>query len=225
MLVLPYRNPFLAAKAAASLDVASGGRLILGVATGYLESEFEALGVPLDERNELSDEALEAMVEVWGGRDVRLKGRHFIARGNTALPCPAQRPHPPLWVGGNSKRAIRRAVALGQGWLPFPTPAKLARHIRTAAIESLDDLAARIAYAHDQAAALGRGEPLDICFVPFGFELFAREPVDPERFRAHLAELAELGVTWLVINVPCGSRAEYLEKVAAFGAAHLEPAG
>jgi probable F420-dependent oxidoreductase len=221
VLVLPYRNPFLAAKAAASLDVASGGRLILGVATGYLESEFEALGVPLEERNELCDEALEAMVEVWRGEDVRRKGLHFIARGNTARPLPAQKPHPPLWVGGNSRRAIRRAVELGQGWLPFPTPAKLARHIRTAAIESLADLAARIAYAREHAAAVGRSEPLDVCFVPFGFELFAREPVEPDRFREHLEELAELGVTWLVINVPCRSRAEYLERVAAFGAAHL----
>ena len=158
VLVLPYRNPFLAAKAAASLDVASGGRLILGVATGYLESEFEALGVPLEERNELADEALEVMVESWRGRDVRFKGRHFIARGNTALPRPAQRPHPPLWVGGNSKRAIRRAVEYGQGWLPFPTPAKLARHIRTAVIESLDDLDERIAYAREHAAAVGRSE-------------------------------------------------------------------
>ncbi len=217
VLVLPYRNPFLVAKAAATLDVLSGGRLILGVATGYLESEFAALGVPFGERNELTDEALDVLRRVWAEDGVAFQGHHFHAAGNTALPRPVQKPHPPLWVGGNSRRAIRRAVERGDGWLPFPAPARLARHIRTAALESLDDLRAGLDYARSHAEAVGRSAPLEVCFVPFGFELFAREPVDPDAFLEHVAELEALGVGWLAINVPCQSRAEYCEKIERLG--------
>ena len=221
VLVLPYRNPFLVAKAAASLDVLSGGRLILGVASGYLESEFAALGVDFAERNELCDEAIPALRRAWGESGVALAGRHFSATGNTALPRPLQKPHPPIWVGGNSRRAIRRAVELGDGWLPFPAPPRLAGHIRTAALTSLDDLSEGLAFARQHARAIGRSQPLDVCFVPFGFELFAREPVDPGRFRARVAELEAMGVSWLAINVPCDSRAEYCEKLARLGAEYL----
>ncbi len=221
VLVAPYRNPFLTAKAVATLDVASGGRVVVGVATGYLKGEFAALGVPFDERNALTDDALRAMVSCWSGEDFAFEGRGYHARGNVALPRPAQEPRPPLWVGGNSKAAIRRAVELGDGWLPFPTPAHLVPHMRTAKIESLDDLAGRLAFAREHAAAVGRSEPLDVCFVPFGFEVFAHEPPDPARFAEHVAELEGLGVTWLAITVPCGTRAEFLDKLAAFGAAHL----
>lgn len=225
VLVLPYRNPFLTAKAAATLDVASGGRLILGVATGYLKGEFAALGVDFEERNELTDEALDAMQRVWSGEPFTLDGRRFAAGGNVALPRPLQKPRPPLWVGGNSKRAIRRAVESADGWLPFPTPASLSRHVRTAAIESLDDLAARLAYAREHAAAVGRTEPLDVCFVPFGFEIFARREPSPERLAAHVEALDRLGVTWLAITVPCETRSEYLEKVSSLGGAGLFPGG
>jgi probable F420-dependent oxidoreductase len=221
VLVLPYRNPFLTAKAAASLDVLSGGRLILGVASGYLEPEFAALGVDFAERNELCDEAIAALRQVWTGSSIAIEGRHFRATGNTALPHPRQKPHPPIWVGGNSRRAIRRAVELADGWLPFPAPPRFAAHIRTAALCSLDDLAQRLAFAREHARAVGRAQPLDVCFVPLGVELFSREPVDPDRFRARVAELERLGVTWLALNVPCDSRAEYCEKVAAFGLEYL----
>lgn len=215
--ILPYRNPFLTAKAAASLDVASGGRLVLGVATGYLESEFRALGVDLDQRNELTDEALTVMKRVWSEEGLRVEGRGFEAQGNTSLPRPLQKPHPPIWVGGNSKRAIRRAVELGDGWAPFPAPRRLASHVRTASIANLADLEQRIAYARDHAASVGRAAPLDICFAPLGFELFAEKSPDPEELHKHLAELEALGVTWLALSVGCESRADYCEKLERFG--------
>jgi probable F420-dependent oxidoreductase len=217
VLVLPYRNPFLVAKAAASLDVLSGGRLILGVATGYLESEFAALGVPFAERNELTDEALDALVRAWSEEGVAFEGGRFRAEGNTALPRPLQRPRPPIWVGGNSRRAIRRAVERGDGWLPFPAPPRLAGHIRTAALESVADLEKGLAYAREHAAQVGRAAPLDVCFVPFGYELYARREVEPERFRVEVARLAALGVTWLAFNVSADSRADYLARVETLG--------
>ena len=217
VLVLPYRNPFLTAKAATSLDVLSGGRLLLGVATGYLEGEFAALGADFDERNERTDEAIEAIKRAWTEDGVRLEGKHFKAVGNTMRPRPLQRPHPPIWVGGNSKRAIRRAVELGDGWLPFPAPRRLARYIRTASMETLSDLEKGIAYAREHAAAIGRRAPLDISFVPFGLEMFGEGTLEPDRLLEQVAELERMGVTWLAVTLSCESRAEYCERVSAFG--------
>ncbi len=217
-LVLAYRNPFLSAKAAASLDALSGGRLILGVAAGYLEGEFAALGADLAERNELTDEAIGAIRRAWGEDDVILRGRHFEARGNVMRPRPAQRPHPPVWVGGNSRRAIRRAVELGDGWMPFPNPAKLAPHLRSAALESNDDLAARLAYAREHAEKIGREAPLDVCFVPLALGMLVRQELAAARFLEEVATLEALGVTWLAIALPCASRREYAEQAARFGA-------
>ncbi len=217
ILVLPYRNPFLTAKAATSLDVLSGGRVLLGVATGYLKGEFAALGADFDERNERTDEAINAIKRAWTEDGVRLEGRHFKALGNTMRPRPLQRPHPPIWVGGNSKRAIRRAVELGDGWLPFPAPRRLARYIRTASMETLSDLEKGIAYAREHAAAIGRSAPLDISFVPFGLEMFGEGTLEPDRFLEQVAELERMGVTWLAVTLSCESRAEYCERVNAFG--------
>ena len=215
--VLAYRNPFLTAKAVASLDVLSGGRVILGVAAGYLEGEFEALGVPFDERNELTDEALSILRRAWSEDGLALEARHFRASGNTMRPRPRQRPHPPLWIGGNSRRAIRRAVDHGDGWIPFPTVGIASERIRTAAIESVADLAERISYARRYAAEVGREGPLDICFVPFGLSMHRREGVDPARFRDSVAELAELGVTWLTLALPGDTRDAFCAAVRRFG--------
>jgi probable F420-dependent oxidoreductase len=219
VLVLPYRNPFLTAKAAASLDVLSGGRLTLGVAAGYLESEFAASGADFAARNEVSDEAISAMRAAWTGESVALAGRGFRAEGNRALPVPVQKPGPPIWVGGNSRRAIRRAVELGDGWLPFPAPARLASHVHTAALTSPEDLRAGISYAREHAAKIGRSAPLDVCFVPFGFEMGVAERGAAERLRDEAPAYAEAGVTWLATSVPAESRAEWIRRVDALGAA------
>ena len=218
VLVLPYRNPFLVSKAAASLDVLSGGRLTLGVAAGYLEPEFVAVGADFPSRNEACDEAIAAIRRAWGGEPLDFAARGYRARGCVQRPRPLQRPGPPIWVGGNSRRAIRRAVELGDGWLPFPAPAGLAAHARTAPLETLADLRAALSYAREYAAAIGRTEPLDVCFVPFGAGM-GETSVEPARVRAQVPELAEAGVTWLHLALPAPSRAAWCEAVAAFGEA------
>lgn len=217
VLVLPYRNPFLTAKAVASLDVLSGGRLILGVAAGYLEGEYRALGADFEHRNELADDALVAMKRAWSGASVETAGRGYRATGNTMLPAPAQQPHPPIWVGGNSRRAARRAAEHGQGWSPFPLPAAHSERTRTAALESLPDLAARIRELQAHAEALGRGEPLDVNFVPFGLGMSQRSAPDADALCEQAVRLAEIGVTWLSVGVPSPSRAGYCENAARFG--------
>jgi probable F420-dependent oxidoreductase len=217
VLVLPYRNPFLVAKAAASLDALSGGRLVLGVSAGYLKSEFRALGADFDARNAAADEAIVAIRRAWSEQGVTLAGRGFEARGNSMLPRPLQRPHPPIWVGGNSEQAIRRAARLGDGWVPFPNSRELAASQRTAVIASLADLRARLARLREQAAAAGREAPLDVCFAPL--DAGAAAPGQPEAaaLRAQAAELSALGVTWLALSLPAPSRAAWCDAAARLG--------
>jgi probable F420-dependent oxidoreductase len=216
--VLAYRNPFITAKAAASLDVLSGGRLILGVGAGYLRGEFDALGADFENRNAVTDEAIVAMKRAWSEEGVVTRGAGWEARGNTMLPRPIQQPHPPIWVGGNSKIAIRRAVDHADGWIPFPTIGIKTDRVRTAAIRDMDDLASKIAYAKRYIADVGRTEPLDICFVPFGFTMPDLRDLDASRFVSSVEELASHGVTWLTLLLPGRSRAEYCDSMRAFGA-------
>ena len=224
VLVAAYRNPFLAAKAVASLDVVSGGRVIVGVAAGYLEKEFRALGIDLEERNDLTDEAIDAMKRIWEGRPLDERGRHFAAESIVALPRPIQRPHPRIWVGGNSKAAIRRAVERGDGWLPFPAPARWSGRVRTAPLETVDDLRERLGYARDHAERVGRTAPLDVCFVPFGLEMLAKgEPAGPVRVRESLVELETVGVNWVTIALRARDRAELVDRVRAFGEQVIAP--
>ncbi len=217
--VLAYRNPFLAAKSVLSLDVLSSGRLVLGVAAGYLRSEFNALGVDFDRRNELLDEAIEVCIRVWTEDAVEVETDRYRSRGTTMRPKPVAQPHPPLWIGGNSRQAIRRAARVGQGWMPFPNPAAAAGALKTPAIESLDDLRTRVEYLHECAAELGRPVPSDICCAPMSLTHFGAGDLDFGRVRDELAALEALGVTWSPVWFPATSRAEWRERAAAFVAA------
>ncbi len=216
LFVLAYRNPFLAAKGIATLDVLSGGRTVVGLGAGYLEPEFEALGVPFAERNDRMDEALAALDAAWSGESVRFAGTGYRATGNTMLPRPRQRPRPPLWIGGNSRRAIRRAVESADGWSPFPNPARLAARTRTAPLETPADLAIAIDYARAHATEVGRTDPLTICFIPEGLSMGAR-PVDEARVVASIRELATIGVEWVSVALPGDTRAAQLAAIDQFG--------
>jgi probable F420-dependent oxidoreductase len=216
LLVLAYRNPFHSAKAIATLDSLSRGRMIVGVGAGYLEPEFEALGVDFTHRNELTDEAIVTMRAAWKGDSVVASGRDWRASGNTLCPTPAQRPGPPIWVGGNSRRAIRRAVELGDGWMPMPSPAGSERRLHTPAIGSLEDLAARLRYARDHAAAIGRTQPLEVVFMPLGLDMFTNAGVDADATVHSIAALAELGVTYLTVTLAGDTRPAFLDHLHAF---------
>lgn len=217
ILVLPYRNPFLTAKAVASLDVVSGGRAIVGVAAGYLVGEYAALGADFANRNDVCDDAIEAMKEAWTGEAVVRAGAAYDAGGNAMLPLPIQRPHPPIWVGGNSPRALRRVVAHAQGWSPFPAPAAMQARTRTAALETMEDLAAGIARLRQMAGDAGRTDALDVNFVPFGRGMGHRKPLDAAAFREQVAAYADIGVTWLTIGLPTSSPEAYADAAAEFG--------
>jgi probable F420-dependent oxidoreductase len=206
IVVLPYRNPFLTAKSVLSLDVLSGGRLTLGVAAGYLRSEFNALGVSYDERNDLFDEALEAMRLALTEDAVAYEGRHFRSRGTTMRPRPVQQPTPPIWIGGNSLRAMQKAVETADGWCPFPNPASTSPALKTPALETLDDFGARVERARAYAEEIGRTAPLDICFAPL--------PTSGLALRDELEAYEELGVTQVPVGVHTATtRKEWMEKV------------
>ncbi|MEM9174523.1 MAG: TIGR03619 family F420-dependent LLM class oxidoreductase [Myxococcota bacterium] len=217
LLVLSYRNPFLTAKAVASLDAVSGGRAIVGVGAGYLEGEFAALGADFARRNDVTDEALVAMKAAWSGESVAMKGARFEAAGNTMQPPPVQRPHPPIWIGGNSPRARRRVVDFADGWSPMPLPAAGTKRTRTSAIENVDDLASAIGAMHEYKESQGRSGPIDVNFVPFGLHMNTRKLPGDDAIHEQFAALEAAGVTWVTLGFPPCDRAEYLDHVARFG--------
>jgi probable F420-dependent oxidoreductase len=204
-----YRNPFLGAKSIHSLQVLSGGRLVIGTAAGYLKPEFRALGVDFDHRGALLDEALDVLDKVFSGDDVAYAGSSFTARGVRLRPVTTP---PPVWVGGNSKPAVRRAVSRGQGWAPFNTFG-YATASRTAEISTVDELESAIAWARGYAAEIGRTAPLDICFSA-GTMLDDDRSADERH--ALIQRLAAAGVTWLPIAPGGESRAEYIERAEVF---------
>ena len=118
VLIVPYRNPVVTAKVLSTLDVLSGGRVTAGVGVGWTEDEFKALGVPFKERGALSDEYIAVFKTLWTQDTPAFHGQYVHFDKIAFEPKPMQKPHIPIWIGGNSKRAIRRAVALGDGWHP-----------------------------------------------------------------------------------------------------------
>lgn len=217
VFIAAYRNPFLSAKSIQSLDVLSGGRFILGTAAGYLKPEFAALGVDFEERNDLFDEALDVMQAVWSGSDTAYEGRHFKARGVRHAPVPVAAPRPPIWIGGNSKRAIRRAVTSFEGWSPFGT-AGYGTASRTADISGIDDLVERIELAKSLADELGRSTPLEICYSAGGL---GDPATSVEERRDLIGRCVDGGVTWFPIAVPGASRQEVTDNLVAFADAFI----
>ena len=116
VIVLPYRSPLPVAKLLASVDVLSGGRLIVGVAVGWVEGEFDALNVPFRERGRRTDEAIELFRTVWTHEYPEIKTANHHLTNVKASPMPLQKPRPPIWVGGASEAALRRVARLGDGW-------------------------------------------------------------------------------------------------------------
>jgi probable F420-dependent oxidoreductase len=208
--IAAYRNPFLGAKSVQSLAALSNGRLILGTAAGYLKPEFKALGVDFDNRGALLDEALDVLDQVLTGGDIAYEGTSFAARGVRLRPLPAS--PPPVWVGGNSKPAVRRAVSRAQGWAPFNTFG-YATASRTAEISTIEDLEHAIDWARRYANEIGRTEPLDICFS--AGNLLDDSRSDDERHET-ISRLAAAGVTWLTIAPPGADRAELIERSRGF---------
>lgn len=216
IVVLPYRNPFLVAKAVATIDALSGGRFTLATATGYLRAEYKALGVDFDRRNELFDEAIEVLQGIWTTDDFAYEGRTFSASGQTANPKPAA--PVPIWIGGNSARARQRVADIGEGWNPFPAPAALARTAKTPPLETAADLAVLLDDLWRRLDAAGRDRAaVDVAFATDAGGPIASDSFDADAHRDGLDELAKLGVTWHGVTIPGTSLDQAIEALERYG--------
>jgi probable F420-dependent oxidoreductase len=215
ILVLPYRNPFITARAVATLDVFSGGRVTLGVGAGYLKGEYRALGVDFERRNDLMDEYLRALKAALTGQEFTFKGSHYEALGNRIQPGPIQKPHPPLLVGGNSKRAIRRAAELGDSWCPFFTPKQVSATSRTAEMADEKDLAEGIKYLHEHCEKIGREKPPTIVLSSISA---LTENNNAAATLDKIGELRALGAVAAAVHIVGRTRAEWCDNAERFGA-------
>lgn len=218
LAVLPYRNPLLLAKTAASVDIISNGRFVLGVGTGYLKSEFYALGVDFAERNAAFDEALDVMAMHWSGEPFTYSGRDFNARDVLALPAPPQQPIP-IWIGGNSGITLRRVAERCQGWMPLIGGAELSSTTRTPPVETVDDLAAQIERLEGLAGE--RAGDLDILVPYMDFSIHDLE-TDVERHRDMLGKMKDAGATWVAIMAPETDEPAATEFIDGFAANYLD---
>lgn len=214
ILVLPYRNPFIVARDVATLDCYANGRVTLSVGAGYLKGEYRALGVDFERRNELMDEYLRALRVSLTGKEFEFEGVGYKAFGNRIIPGPAQ-DHLPIFVGGNSRRAIRRVAELGDGWNPFFTVGGVDNSTtRTAEMTGEEDLAAGIAYLREQCEKIGRK---DAPQVVLGSILRPRESWTPAMVIDRIGRYRELGVDGAGFNIEGKTRAEWCDNALRFG--------
>jgi probable F420-dependent oxidoreductase len=198
VLIVPYRHPVVTAKMVSTLDALSGGRVVLGVGVGWLPAESAMLGLPFAERGPMTDEALAVMRELWTAPAPAHAGRYHRFEDLVFAPRPVQQPHPPIWVGGHSRAALRRAVAVGAAWHPINRPPAELRAGR----EELARLAREQGRAVPPALTLRN----DVCLLAPGESpppsahagrVLAGEPA---ALVEQIAELADCGVEHLVLE-------------------------
>jgi len=197
VVVLPYHHPLELIKRWGTLDVASHGRVILGVGVGSLEPEFKLLGHQFEGRGERSDDALRAIRASWGVREPVYSGTHFQYSGFVVEPSGLPRPLD-IWVGGRTRRSLRRAIELGDAWIPFRL--------------KLQDLKPILGDPQVKDAIAARDRPFSLIFPP-------DPPVDPAGAPDEAADVvrgfAELGATGLSLRFRHHSRSHYIEQLQA----------
>jgi probable F420-dependent oxidoreductase len=219
VMILPHRNPVVTAKMLATIDVLSGGRVTVGVGVGWMREEFEALGAPdFDRRGAASDEYIRIFKALWTQDPASFHGEFYRFEAIRCLPHPVQKPHPPIWIGGHSKAALRRVARLGDGW--HPVGANPAAPLRP------PELRALLAELHRLTEAEGRDpSTLTISYkapiydagqgVDGGAE---RRPFSgsPQAIADDIGVFAGLGVSELIFDFRSESLAESLDRMARF---------
>lgn len=197
MAVLPYHHPLELVKRMGTLDLVSKGRVVLGVGVGSLEPEFRLLGHQFEGRGERADDAIRAIRAAWGVRVPEYSGPHYEFRGFIVEPSGFPRPLA-VWVGGRTRRSLRRAVELGQAWMPFRL--------------TLPELEAFFATPATEALLKEREEPLDIILAP-------EPPIDPLGQRQATLEVLRayrsIGATGFSLRFRHESRTHYVEQMEA----------
>ncbi len=216
VLVLPYHNPVELAKYAASLDQISGGRLTLGVGVGAMTEEFDALGIPMSQRASLTNESIAIMKELWTNPSPSYQSRRWSFSNLLFSPKPFQKPHVPLWIGGASPGALRRAATRGNGWHPSGL--------------SVEEFSIGRQEIRDQAEAAGRDPDSLVMSLRVEVEVHSRPSSDraanrsrlsgddPEGMIATLETYAEAGLDHAVLALNSGdvpAITAVMERIAA----------
>jgi probable F420-dependent oxidoreductase len=194
--ILPLHHPVVLAKALATADWMSDGRITATFGVGWDAEEFAALGVPFHERGRMADEYLEAMIELWTSESPRFAGKYVSFDAIAFAPRPVQRPHPPIWIGGDADAALKRAARFASGWWPF--------------LSKVEDVPAKIDFIKSQPEYDGR--PFDVMY-PLGMgrigegHVSKRDPnyrpgMDKQQIIDQLCRFAELGVTFSTVPSP-----------------------
>ena len=216
VMIIPYRNPILTAKMLSTLDMLSKGRLILGAGVGWMEEEFELLDTePFAERGAVTNEYLRAFIELWTNDNPTFEGKYVNFSDITFLPKPVQKPHPPIWIGGQSKPAIRRAAQIGDAWHPVGA-------IPAAPLEP-EELAENLALLHNYAEKAGR-DPSQIQ-VSVKAPLYDSNNSDgsrrrftgsPDEVRQDVQTYADVGVTHLIFDFRTADPHQTEDRMAQF---------
>lgn len=221
VMVLPQRPPVLTAKMLASLDVLSGGRVIFGVGAGWMREEFEALGAPsFDERGRVMDEYLRALKELWTAEKPSFSGDHVKFDHIAFAPKPLQRPHPPIWIGGESPAALRRTARLGDAWYPIGSNP---RH----PMGTVEELSNAVVRMRGYATDYGR-DPSEIDLAYSAGWYNDREVEHdgngarrsftgtPEQVAADIRDFADIGVRHLILGLQDGTLEAMLGRLDRF---------
>jgi probable F420-dependent oxidoreductase len=216
VMIIPYRNPILTAKMLATLDMLSKGRLILGAGVGWMEEEFELLdSPPFAERGAVTNEYLEAFIELWTKDDPKFEGKYVSFSDITFLPKPVQKPYPPIWIGGQSKPAIRRAARFGNAWHPVGA-------IPATPLEP-EELTKNLALLRQYAERAGR-DPSEIQ-VSVKAPLYDSENSgrprrrftgSPDEVRQDVQTYADVGVTHLIFDFRTADPHQTEDRMAQF---------
>ena len=220
VLVLPYRNPVLTAQMVASLDVLSGGRVTLGVGVGWLREEFEALDSPdFDRRGAVTDEWITIFKQLWTQSPASFKGEFYSYEDIRCEPFPVQKPHPPIWVGGHSRPALRRTARHGDGWHPVGAiaasplpPQEMRMHMdtlkRMTEAEGRDFSAITVSYK----------APLYDTGIPDRDGTRRSFSGSPDEVAGDIRSFAAIGVRELIFDFRGQSIAETIERLQRFAA-------
>jgi probable F420-dependent oxidoreductase len=203
VIVLPYHHPLAVAKRYGTLDVISGGRLILGVGVGSLEPEFDLLGADFAGRGARYEDALRALRAVLGKREPAYHGTHYDIAGFVVDP-PARQEHVPVWLGGKTPRSLRRALALADGWDPFYLT-----------VDELETLLARARAWPEWRAREERGEKLTLVFSPDAVFDVSRDE-QRAKMSALLRRYAAIGTDVLSLRFRATSCDHLLEQLETF---------
>ena len=214
VMIAPYRNPIITAKMLASLDVLSQGRVIVGLGVGWMKEEFENLRAPnFAERGKVADEYIHALRELWTNDNPSMKGRYCSFSDIIFLPKPVQQPSIPIWIGGHSEAAIRRAARLGDGWHPIGG-------VPTIPLEP-EDMKRDLALLAEYAEAAGR-DPNKLRVALKGSLFDKEKKIDGRRrrFMGDADEIAsdirayrDVGVDTMIFDVRRPNMTETLERM------------